>query len=67
MSALSDRIKKTIQSVFDLPRKYSQETCLSIPIKNLGFTRGASCAPYLDCPRKTKKQKQKGGKVKSYR
>ena len=60
-------VRKKDGEIFDLPRKYSQEICLSIPIKNLGFTRRASCAPYLDCPRKTKKQKQKGGKVKSYR
>ena len=52
--------RKSDKKVFSLPRKYSRKKC-----KNpKGFTMKASCAPYKNCYRKTKRNK-KGGKPNS--
>jgi len=38
------------KKVFDLPRRFDREICLSRDIK--GFSMKSSCAPYKDCSRK---------------
>jgi methionine-S-sulfoxide reductase len=53
-------IRSSDKKSFKLPRKFSRRKC-----KNpKGFTMRASCAPYKDCKRSSKKsRKQKGGKI----
>ena len=53
-------IRSSDKKSFKLPRKFSRRKC-----KNpKGFTMRASCAPYKDCKRSSKKsRKQKGGKT----
>ena len=45
--------RKSDNKTFTFPRKFNKIQCLTKPIK--GFTMRASCAPYKDCKRKTKK------------
>jgi len=43
-------IRTKDKKVFDLPRRFDREICLSRDIK--GFSMKSSCAPYKDCSRK---------------
>ena len=50
-SALDENnIRTKDKKVFDLPRRFDREICLSRDIK--GFSMKSSCAPYKDCSRK---------------
>lgn len=58
-------IRKKDNKEFNLPRLYSKEYCLELNLPIKGFTKRASCAPYLSCKRqKTKKPKKKRTKTK---
>ena len=46
-------IRKKDKKIFEYPRLYSKKKCLEGPIEGFGFTKKASCAPYIGC--------QKGG------
>ena len=53
-------IRSSDKKSFKLPRKFSRRKCR----KAKGFTMRASCAPYKDCKRSSKRsRKQKGGKT----
>lgn len=55
-------IRLSDKKIFDLPRKFSKKKCLEEPIT--GFTKEASCAPYLSCSRKPKNIKNNKKKTK---
>lgn len=50
-------IRESDQKSFTFPRKFSKEECLRGPIK--GFTKRASCAPFLGCALRGKSLKKK--------
>jgi hypothetical protein len=43
--------RKSDNKIFKLPRKHDREICLSRDIK--GFSMKSSCAPYIDCKKKS--------------
>ena len=45
---------------FTFPRRFSKEQCLKQPIR--GFTMKSSCAPFINCPKKSKNKSYKSNK-----